>query len=367
MMDFSSILDQPTAVRTLQSALEKNRVAHAYLFIGQAGVGRKLTARIFAAALNCENLHGSQPCGKCSSCRQIYEGRHPGVQLVLPTKRSSTITVDQVEALLPYAYMRPIKGRTKVFILSEADRLGLPSANKLLKTLEEPPSSTVFILITERPENMLPTVASRCQPVKFGRLRAKSVEHILRENFKIEPARAALAAELADGQVSRGLQFAEPEKFEAVTKIIDSLGDCSDRLRALDRLLELFSNERLKLEEEAEREIAAAGEELTTAIKSSVSDLRKSFIDRHYREFLNDCLGLLLIFYRDILILKETGIDKFIFNRNRIEMLRKLAERIQTPALLDNLKKIEDATEYCSHYVAEDRVFMDLLLGLHHA
>lgn len=365
-MNFSAIADQSTAVRTLQSALEKGRVAHAYAFIGPAGVGRKTTARAFAAALNCEDAGSETPCGICSSCRLISQGKHPDVQLIMPTKRSSTITVDQIENLLPYAYMRPLKGKTKVFILSEADRLGVSPANKLLKTLEEPPGSTVFILITERPENMLTTVASRCQPVKFGRLHAKSVERILVEKFHIEPGRASVAAELADGQVSRGLQFADPEKFEGILGVIDSLGGCSDRLQASDRLLEVFSNERLKLEDQAETEISAGGEELTPSIKSSVADLRKSFVDRYYREFLNDCLGLLLTFYRDILVLRETGIDKFIFHRNRIDTLHKLAKRMKTSALLDNVKYIEDASTYCSHYVAEDRVFMDLVLRLHH-
>jgi DNA polymerase-3 subunit delta' len=365
-MNFSSVLDQPTAVRTVQSALKKDRVAHAYLFIGPSGVGRKLTARIFAAALNCENLSEGSPCEDCPSCRWIAEGRHPDVQTILPTKRSSTITVEQIEALLPFVYMRPIRGKTKVFILSEADRLGLASANKMLKTFEEPPPSTVFILVTVRPENLLPTVASRCQPVKFGKLRVESVKQILIKDYHIERASASVASELADGQVTRGLEFADPERFEAVTSIIDSPEGCPDRLRAYDRLLELLANERLKLEEQAEREIASGGEELTSSMKSSLTDLRKSFVDRRYREFLNDCLGLLLILYRDILVMRETGIDEFIVNRNKLQTLRDLARRISGSALLENVKIIEEASAYTSHYVPEDRIFLDLLMRLQH-
>jgi DNA polymerase-3 subunit delta' len=363
-MNFSCVADQPIAVKTLRAALKKQRVAHAYMFVGPSGVGRKMTARAFAAALNCENMRDAEPCDSCSSCRQIALGRHPDVQTIAPTKRSSTISVEQIENLLPFAYMRPIKGKTKVFIFSEADRLGAASANKMLKTLEEPPPSTVFILITERPENMLPTVASRCQPVQFGRLHAETVKRILVKDFHIEDAQASVAAELADGQVTRGLQFADPERFEAVLNIINSLDDCSLRLRAYDRLLELFSNERLKLQQQAEQDIKAEGEEAASSVKSSLADLRKSFIDRHYRVFLNDCLGLLLTFYRDILVLRETGIDTFLFNRNKISALRALSQRMSVSALFDNVERIEKASDYCSHYVPEDRVFLDLLLGL---
>jgi DNA polymerase-3 subunit delta' len=362
-MNFSSILDQPTAVRTLQSALKKERVAHAYLFIGPSGVGRKLTAKVFAAALNCEGS-GTLPCGQCAACRLIAEGRHPDVQTIVPTKRSSTISVDQIENILPFVYMRPIRGKNKVFIFSEADRLGLASANKMLKTLEEPPSSTIFILVTERPENMLPTVASRCQPVKFGRLHAESVKKILMRHFHIESAHATLAAELADGQVTRGLQFADPERFEAIIGIVDSLNRCSDRLSAYDQLLEMLASERLKLEEQAQKDISAGEEEMTTAMKNSLADMRKSFIDRHYRDFLNDSLGLLLTFYRDVLVMKQTRADKFIVNRNKSKVVRDLASRMNISALLDNVRAIEEASDFCTHYVAEDRVFLDLLQRL---
>jgi DNA polymerase III delta' subunit len=365
-MNFSSILDQPTAVRTLQSALKKERVAHAYLFIGPSGVGRKLTAKVFAAALNCEGT-GAAPCGQCVACRQIAEGRHPDVQTIVPTKRSSTISVEQIETIVPLVYMRPVKGKNKVFIFSEADRLGLASANKMLKMLEEPPSSTIFIMVTERPENMLPTVASRCQPVKFGRLHAESVKKILTQDFHTEPARAALAAELADGQVTRGLQFADPERFEAIMGIVDSLNRCSDRLSAYDRLLEMLADERLKLEEQAQKDISAGEEEMTAAMKHSLADMRKSFVDRHYRDFLNDSLGLLLTFYRDVLVMKETGTDEFIVNRNKSEMVRDLGRRMSISALHDNVKAIEQASDFCTHYVSEDRVFLDLLQRLKEA
>ncbi|MBI4831996.1 MAG: DNA polymerase III subunit delta' [Candidatus Lindowbacteria bacterium] len=351
------------AVRTLASALEKDRVAHAYLFVGPSGVGRKLTASVFAKALNCERRRDHNPCGVCSSCHLIAEGKHPDVQIIMPTKRSSTITVEQIEELLPFAYMRPVRGKCKVFVLSEADRLGLGTANKLLKTLEEPPSFTVFILVTERPEAVLPTVASRCQPVKFGRLRAESVTRILVSDFHVEPERASVAASLADGQITRGLEFADPKRLNTILEILDELTGCSERLAAAEKLLGFFAEQQQEIQGQAEKRIAFP-EELTAAAKSAMEDLRKSFVDRQYRGLINDCLGLLLVFYRDILVLKETNAEELVINRNKVEAVRKHAKAMSLGAIVQNMEDIEKASEYCSHYVGEDRVFSDLFLSL---
>ncbi|UCD56498.1 MAG: DNA polymerase III subunit delta' [Candidatus Hydrogenedentota bacterium] len=363
-MSFHKILDQSTAVRTLQSAVDKKRVAHAYIFIGPSGVGRKLTATILAKSLNCERFREQNPCGVCANCCLIAEGKHPDVQIIMPTKRSSTITVDQIEDLIPFAYMRPIRGKFKVFVLSEADRLGIGTANKLLKTLEEPPPFTVFVLITEKPESVLPTVASRCQPIKFGRLRAESVARILVTDFHVDSQRAALAAQLASGQVTRGLEFADPKRLDTVLSIVDSSESFPARMAAYERLLEFFAEQRELLQEQAEREISGFGEDLDSAMKASIDDLRKSFVDRHYRNFLTDCLGLLLTFYRDILVLKQTNAEELIINRNKIGLLGHRAKTMSLSAIMQNMKDIEEASEYCSHYVSEDRVFMDLLLRL---
>jgi len=363
-MSFKNILDQPTVVRTIRAALEKGRIAHAYIFIGPSGVGRKLTAATFAKSLNCEVPRDRNPCGTCVNCRLIDEGKHPDVQIIMPTKRSSTINVKQIADVIPFAYMRPIRGKYKVFIFCEADRLGLQTANKMLKTLEEPPPFTVFILITEKPQNVVPTVISRCQPVKFGRLRTESIVRILVTNFDIEQEHAEVAAELADGQVTRGLQFADPERLDAVLGIVQSLESHGRRMAAYDGLMELFSRQQDHIREQAEKEISSFGEDLASDVSGSIEDLRKSFVDRHYREFLNECLGLLLTFYRDILILKRTNVEKLLVNRNRIDLLRERAESMELSSILHNMENIGEASQYCSHYVGEDRVFMDLLLRL---
>jgi DNA polymerase III gamma/tau subunit len=211
---------------------------------------------------------------------------------------------------------------------------------------------------------MLPTVASRCQPVKFGRLSTDLVAQILTSDFNIEKERAAIAAELAGGQITRALEFADPERSDTILGIVESLQSLSERIRACDALLGFLSERRQKIAEEADQKISNFGEDLDSAIKTSNEDLRKSFIDKHYRELLNDCFGLLLTFYRDVLVLKETKAEELIINRNKMELLRKQAEALSSSTIAKNMADIEQASEYCSHYVAEDRVFLDLLLRL---
>jgi DNA polymerase-3 subunit delta' len=363
-MSFQAILDQDIAVRALRAAIEKKRVAHAYVFVGLSGVGRKLAASVFARSLNCEQPRGADPCDACASCRLIAEGKHPDVQTIMPIKRSSTITVEQIEALLPFAYMRPLKGKHKVFIFCEADRLRVETANKMLKTLEEPPPQTTFVLITERIESVLPTVASRCQPIKFGRLRTESVERILVADFGVDPHNAAVAAGLAGGQVTRGLEFADPTRTEIVHDIVKSLASLPARMSLYDGLLAFFAERKEALQSEAEERISDFGEDLAASVKTSIEDLRKSYVDRHYKDLLNDCLGLLLTLYRDILVVKETNSEELIIHRNRIDFLRERAESMSVESIVQNMREIEEASQFCSHFVGEDRVFMDLMLSL---
>jgi DNA polymerase-3 subunit delta' len=363
-MSFHAILDQDVAVRALRAAIEKKRVAHAYIFVGPSGVGRKLAASVFARSLNCEAPQGADPCDECSNCRLIAEGKHPDVQTIMPVKRASTITVKQIEALLPFAHMRPLRGKHKVFIFSEADRLRVETANKMLKTLEEPPPQTAFILITEKIESVLPTVASRCQPIKFGRLRTESVERILVADFDIDPQDAATAAGLAGGQVTRGLEFADPTRTEIVLDIVKSLESLPARISICDGLLAFFSDCKESLQAEAEDRVSNFGEDLAASVKTSIEDLRKSYVDRHYKDLLNDCLGLLLTLYRDILVLKETDSEELVINRNRIGFLRERAKSMSVESVVQNMREIEKASQFCSHFVGEDRVFMDLMLGL---
>jgi DNA polymerase-3 subunit delta' len=166
-----AIEGQPRPVALLRRALESGRVAHAYAFIGPPGSGRTTTALAFAQSLLCET---ATTCGRCRACRLVAERKHPDLHVVVPTppetnpKGARAIRIGAIRELEREASRRPVMGRHKIFVLDDAERMTGESPQAILKTLEEPPSQTVLILILSRARAVPATVLSRCQLVRFA-------------------------------------------------------------------------------------------------------------------------------------------------------------------------------------------------------
>jgi len=165
--NFDEIIGQGHIVTTLKSALEKNRLAHAYLFSGPRGVGKTSTARILAKALNCKSGPTVNPCQKCSSCIEISESRSFDV---IEIDGASNTGVDDIRALRENVKFSPTSGKFKVYIIDEVHMLSIAAFNALLKTLEEPPEFVKFIFATTHPDKIPATVLSRCQRLDFRRI-----------------------------------------------------------------------------------------------------------------------------------------------------------------------------------------------------
>ena len=157
--NFSELAGQEHVMRALVNALETGRVHHAFLFTGTRGVGKTTIARILAKSLNCETGVTPTPCGKCSACREIDEGRFVDLMEVDAASRTK---VDDTRELLDNVQYSPARGRYKVYLIDEVHMLSTHSFNALLKTLEEPPPHVKFILATTNPEKIPETVLSRC-------------------------------------------------------------------------------------------------------------------------------------------------------------------------------------------------------------
>jgi len=206
---FDELVGQEHVVQALSNALDNDRLHHAYLFTGTRGVGKTTLARIFAKSLNCEEGVSSKPCGKCSICREVDEGRF--VDLIEVDAASRT-KVDQTRELLENVPYAPVRGRYKVYLIDEVHMFSGSSFNALLKTLEEPPEHVKFLLATTDPQKMPMTVLSRCLQFSLKRMTLEQItgqlRHIL-ESEKIErdePALLALAA-AADGSMRDALSL----------------------------------------------------------------------------------------------------------------------------------------------------------------
>jgi DNA polymerase-3 subunit delta' len=198
---WAGIVGQPAAVALLQRAIAQDRLAHAYAFVGPSGVGRRLTAVAFARAILCP----ARGCGACATCRRVAAGQYPDCQVITPTpprdnpKGVPTIRIEQVRELQRTAALAPLEGGRKVFVVDDAERMTLPTAQALLKTLEEPPPRTHLVLIMANPRALPPTVLSRCQRVRFRPLGEAEAQRLL-EARGVPPAASGLLARLAQGR-----------------------------------------------------------------------------------------------------------------------------------------------------------------------
>ncbi|MCB9488294.1 MAG: DNA polymerase III subunit delta' [Deltaproteobacteria bacterium] len=201
---FSTIRGHGSAVARLQRAIEHDRVAHAYMFVGPNGVGKRRCATAFAAGL----LDGTKPEADPSSAssRKLVAGNHPDFWEVRP--EGQFIKKDAVAEMIRRCQFAPFESDWKVFLIHDAHRMNPASANALLKTLEEPPSRTVIVLLTSAPQQILPTIHSRCQKIPFAPLPAATVAEILRGQG-VDADEAEALARLSEGSVGQALEMDE--------------------------------------------------------------------------------------------------------------------------------------------------------------
>jgi DNA polymerase III subunit gamma/tau len=218
---FDDLVGQNHVSQTLKNAVEQNRLAHAYLFVGPRGVGKTSTARILAKALNCVKGPTVTPCGVCDNCKEIAGGNSLDV---IEIDGASNNSVEDVRELRDNVRYAPAKGRYKIYLIDEVHMLSSAAFNALLKTLEEPPPHVKFIFATTEPQKVLPTILSRCQRFDLHRIPAKLIAQHLQyiaqqEKITLEPAAAHAIARGAEG----GLRDAESMLDQLVAFCGDSI------------------------------------------------------------------------------------------------------------------------------------------------
>ena len=210
-MTFDEIVGQDQISATLKNSIKTDRIAHAYLFCGTRGTGKTTSAKIFARAVNCEHPVDGNPCNKCDTCRGILDG---SILDVYEMDAASNSGVNNIREIRDEVIYSPSDCKYKVYIIDEAHMLTSEAFNALLKTLEEPPGHVIFILATTEPENIIPTVLSRCQRFDFRRISPDTISSRIQkiaenEGLSITPDAAELIASLADGSMRDGLSILE--------------------------------------------------------------------------------------------------------------------------------------------------------------
>lgn len=196
MKSWNDMVDsQPVATKMMKHAIERNRIAHAYLYHGQKGTGKKAIARLLAKSIFCTNKQNGEPCHTCKNCVRITSGNHPDVHLITPD--GASIKKVQILHLQKEFTYTGLESNQKVYIIDDADKMTVNAANRLLKFLEEPSKETTAILLTENIHSMIDTIRSRCQIIAFQPLNQQRIQMLL-EQEGISEVNARLFAALTD-------------------------------------------------------------------------------------------------------------------------------------------------------------------------
>ncbi len=341
-MSFKSLAaSQPAVAAVFQRSLANHRLAHAYLFTGDAPEDMERAARELAKAVNCESPTPQGACDRCDACGKIDAatppgGQHPDVQWIRPESKSRVIVIDQTRDLEKSLRLKPTLGRMKVGVIVEADRINLNAANSFLKTLEEPPDRSLLLLLTSAPGQLLETIRSRCQRVQFGAAAAREPE--------------AAHAPLVDGLLALlgagGSVLKAYKLFDTIRAFLDAekkqVEDQVEQTAQLDRYRQVADAKWIEKKEEE----------------------MKAQVEAEYRRRRKAAVVTLEWLLRDALICIEGGDSALLFNRDRDDALRKMAAAQTRDRALANLETIETLQDQLERNVNEALALEVALLRL---
>jgi DNA polymerase III subunit delta' len=234
-MPFRDLAGHRHLFELLAGAVTRGTLPPSMIFSGPEGVGKRAAATALAQLVNCL-APVDRACGVCASCTRIARGVHADVFVIEPGE-TGAIKVDQAREAIERTGYRPFEGRRRVVVIDDADAMLAEAQNALLKTLEEPPPASMFVLVTARPDVLLPTVRSRCQRLRFGRLTAAEIATVLVQGHDYSTASAQAAASAADGSIGAALEGGSDtfvEAREAAAEVLKGVGPSLDVRRRLD-------------------------------------------------------------------------------------------------------------------------------------
>jgi DNA polymerase III subunit delta' len=337
---FKSIIGQELSIRFLSTLLQKGLIPNALLFTGPKGVGKKMAAYAFAMAANCLGLNKSQknisgqnienglfptePCGLCKHCRKFDSGSHPDFIRIDPEGQMTKII--QIRELRQILAMKPFEAKLRVVVISKAHTLNQEASNALLKVLEEPPYRTILILITPQISDLLSTIVSRCQHVRFHPIPINLLAAALKQDFGMDQKEAEFMAIMANGSFSKALALRNTDWIFRRNWIIKEIENMDS---------------------------------LSIAV---ILALAEKIAKSKDKESINDLLEMMETWYRDLVIAKYCP-DKII-NKDLMENIRAVSQGYHQNALLTRISAVQQAQKEIETNVNSRLILENLFMTL---
>lgn len=354
---FDGIIGQPKVREFLRSCVSSDRVSHAYLFCGPAGSNKTQAAYAFARAILCEG----DPCADCEgctsqACRHIVRKVHPDVHYLAPEGAQGYV-VDQIRDVMADALLAPIQAKRKVYIIDRVDLLGTAAANAFLKTLEEPPSDVVLILLGRTRESVLPTIVSRCQVVPFRHIPASEAAGILVQNTGCTLPEASIAIEACGGSITKAADFLRSKERArlrlTMTQALASLARADD-LDVLGYAAEVVLASKAPLDQvrqEQERVLDERSEFLQKSALKTLETRHKRALSQASFELLRQMTSVAKSWLRDVEMICS-GAERLVINVDCFDALRDCAERTDLARVCRALMRVQAADEAISYNVS---------------
>ena len=302
---FEEILGNEMVKDHFKRAIENHKISHAYILTGEAGMGRKSIANAFAMTLLCEK-GGSEPCMSCHSCKQVMSGNHPDLIYVTHEKPGSIGVDDVREQINDTIMIRPYSSYYKIYIVDEAEKMTVQAQNALLKTIEEPPSYAVIILITTNQEAFLPTILSRCVQMKLKPLKDFTIKSYLTQNLHIPEKDADICAAFARGNLGKAIHLASSDEFKEL----------------FQKVMGLVKN---------------VGTMDISMLLDCIREMKEQNFD------IGEVLDLMQLWYRDVLMFKVTKDMNLLIFKDEYKMINETGEKVDYAGLEAILAAIDTA------------------------
>lgn len=326
-MPLKSLVGNDRIRRLLVRAVAEGRVGQGLIMAGPRGVGKRQFAIALAQALNCERPAEGDGCGECLPCRKIEKGEHLDVATITRLADKQVISIDQMREMSRNAQFRPFEGRRRVYIIDDAHRLRVEASNSILKILEEPPETTLIVLVTPRPYMLLETIRSRCQILSFAPLAVSEMESFLKANFKRPAEEIRLLARLARGSIGRAMEI--------------DIGVYRDNRKAMLELAEALTLSRDSIK------LMNAGEYLSRKLE---------------RQQFEEQIDALMVIFQDVFHLKMGLSSESVTNIDIQDRLTRFAESVSVEQITDLVERFEqllrDMTVNINRQIALEAIFV---------